>query len=1137
MPPLNRIEVERVESIINIPLTTELLEQTCENESDIYVPDDIRAVAFYGIHAAIENGTLDELPLKETKSHLRMVHNLERFILAREEGMKDSQLFEHQRDVFHDIYKFLAHPPLGEHGELERKGYIKLPTGTGKTAIFTTLVDVLNKSPDDSDPTIKTLVLVPKLDLVAQTVGNGADGNQRGFARFASETSVTEFHGGKKDLSGDAVVMTYRSFNRLVKSNALEHDLFDLIICDEAHNALGEQVSRSLERYGEGKLVLGLTATPEYADNKKVSDLLPYEIHRMDLREAIEEGFLAPVQCLAIASDEEIEVISQHARDFTNEELEKLIEHEWRNQKAVEFAKSFVSQGKQGIIACVSGQNRAHAHVIAEKLQEEIITDPVTGELRPIKAIAIGSDVSKEERQLIYQAYERGDIDVISYVDLLTEGWDSVASKFIINLRPTASPVNAIQRMGRILRPAESGELAIIVEFIDKSEKPQYTFYHALGIDEIDLEKVYGRATGTGEGSPIDLGNLPDELRELLKDVNHRLVGELIVQPEVYELPEGVHSVSAFACEMGVGPKSIFNLMQDLGIDPNIYRFGPNNWIEGYGLTAEQQNIIRQHEFFRMPVADDTVKSIFAFCSETGLGRTAVKKAADMLHLELGIYRFGNNMAGFPALTAEQQGTVMEYLRSRAPEADSTTVSLSEFVRRNNTSRDMVQALADELGIEIATYVTKRGHLSPGLNPEQAERILSHPHYQVPVLTEAHTTFNDLKTEFSMERIKLAEIMDQVGVIPQYYRRRGTRVMAITPEDAQKLRDYVNEHMPPAPEDVESIRNFSRTHKLSRRMIDAIVAEQGVELKEYRFVGRKGAHLALGIDLVAAEMILQHVSVQRRTTAKIVDTREKVEAKSVYALAKELGISEPHIKAMLSEQGIETQNYIFHNTLGAGIPSEKVEALMRHPYFSIPRATEEDVTVNQVSNALGVEPKSLRMTMTELGIEGRFLKPNSPIAPTDHISLEQFEQLKQHPRFNVPRAEEGTKSIYALAREYGVSEKTVAKLAGELGLDERRYRFGKGKSVTFAEGLTQMQQEVLRTHPYFSIPQADENIKSVAVLSRELKSSQPTIAKIIESLDLECRQYKFGSGKVSLGFSPDEVNAIKAALEESRKSI
>ncbi len=130
----------------------------------------------------------------------------------------DTMLFEHQKSVFDDIVEF--------YKEGGREGYIVLPTGTGKTVLFVEICKSLIEKSKEAGTPSKAIILVPKIDLVAQTIGsvNERTGKRRGFAGFAPDVEARELFGQVSSAhradnvsEGEVLVTTYNSFRNLVR--------------------------------------------------------------------------------------------------------------------------------------------------------------------------------------------------------------------------------------------------------------------------------------------------------------------------------------------------------------------------------------------------------------------------------------------------------------------------------------------------------------------------------------------------------------------------------------------------------------------------------------------------------------------------------------------------------------------------------------------------------------------------------------------------------------------------------------------------------------------------------------------------------------------------------------------------------
>jgi superfamily II DNA or RNA helicase len=473
-----------------------------------------------------------------------LADNVTRFVddhlsgVQREAGERPKfYLRDKQIPVFTDFVDFIDRNSDVPEGE-SVKCSILTPTGSGKTVMMAQLLEAVSYSPDPAKQP-KSLILVPNIALIDQTVGRDAEGTPvGGFAKFAPDVKTSRYFGDEKDLSGDAVIMTYQSLLHAVdKPGELPH--FDAVFLDEQHRSSGKKTSEAVAKVTTGNLSVGFTATPRQVHGEV--------IHEINLREAIDTGMLAPTQVWHYKTNVELNV-SGGSGEFKEGELKALIDHEARNAAAIDLTKNYVEQGLSGIVACVPGNDCEHAKDMAQKLSEVTITDPKTGEERQLRSKAVFGSMTAEERQEIYAQYRNGEIDVLTNVDLLTEGWDAPIAKFIINLRPTRSPVNAVQRIGRVLRLEETGTVAQIVEFLDDLKgADQYTALHALGEEAAPMND--GTIYGSFSDNPDDMNQddqegrfVPDmdKVRALIESCELETIDYLYVGAEEREILEAV---------------------------------------------------------------------------------------------------------------------------------------------------------------------------------------------------------------------------------------------------------------------------------------------------------------------------------------------------------------------------------------------------------------------------------------------------------------------------------------------------------------------------------------------------------------------------------------------------------------------
>jgi superfamily II DNA or RNA helicase len=421
------------------------------------------------------------------------------------------------------------------------RGYINSPTGSGKTVMQVAIAQALINGHLENPP--KVLIVEPTKDLVTQTISARGE---KGFGQFAPELYVGSFFGDSKDKERqalktfDTVVTTYHSFHALGRRTidmndpetaaalskakdsvddavhfagrqalATERKLdhFDIVILDEAHHALGPTTEALINSLSPETIVIGFTASPDIDDDRLLTSVLPNKIHEFSLVEAIDIGMLAPIVPVGIKSGIRIDSkgLFDASGEFVEERISYLAQSPARNKMIIDAAYIFSERGIGTIISCLAGNEVEHARLIAEMARQAGMT-----------ASAVHGKMSTSERQRIYTMFEAGAIDILTYVGVLGEGWDSNRAKALINARPTRSQIVSLQRPGRILR---AGETAYSIDILDEIEGENQP------ITVADVLNVGSIAFGTPVGDIEDQVATSDILDEIKTkfDVAQRL--------------------------------------------------------------------------------------------------------------------------------------------------------------------------------------------------------------------------------------------------------------------------------------------------------------------------------------------------------------------------------------------------------------------------------------------------------------------------------------------------------------------------------------------------------------------------------------------------------------------------------------
>ena len=430
------------------------------------------------------------------------------------------QPFPHQQQALEKLSQWFK-------GDFQKKGgLLVLPTGGGKTL---TSIRFLCQNPLSND--YKILWLAHTHHLLEQAINEFGNTSlsieeqiKKGF-EVSNINSATKKELNVRLVSGatghfpvhkisktdDVVISTLQTISKAYK---LRHESLEeflkssngklFIVFDEAHHAPAPTYRRLItslqERFPEA-VVLGLTATPTYADESKIGwfeKLFPQKVlYQVKFQTLQASGILAKPNFEYIKTDIKVpfpeeeyrEWIDTYAPDLPSQIITYLAENRERNSLIVDaYVKDKDRYGKTIIFA-------------DKWTQCEFICDLLVR--HGIRADAIYTHVSSlarapEERNKgnktrnaqVLERFKNNELDVLVNIKMATEGTDVPDVKTVFITRETKSKITLTQMVGRALRGKKSGgtEEAFIVCFKDEWDKQ---------INWADIELEVGDADDT----------------------------------------------------------------------------------------------------------------------------------------------------------------------------------------------------------------------------------------------------------------------------------------------------------------------------------------------------------------------------------------------------------------------------------------------------------------------------------------------------------------------------------------------------------------------------------------------------------------------------------------------------------------
>ncbi len=329
-------------------------------------------------------------------------------------------------------------PEAPEDPGASRRFWFEHATGSGKTVAALGFVE--------GSRTGGVLILTHRRNLVDQFIGEISD---RGYKDRLSPPLLD----GADHPYGPVTVETYQWF---VRNAERISDAYAIVICDEAHTALGEKTSGCIRRW-LGPVYIGMTATGALIA-RHVADLFPTQTSRFDLAQAARRGVIAPLRCIRIPPGPGVRTIAKVPlrrgevdQDFDQEELAKLLDQEPFNVAVADLYRSRFRR----IPGVVYTAGVRHANNVAASFRAA-----------GIKARAVSGETPKRELAEILAAFERGEVDVLCNAMLLAEGWNSPRATICMHLAPTASRRVYQQRVGRVTRRAPDKEAGLVIDFV-----------------------------------------------------------------------------------------------------------------------------------------------------------------------------------------------------------------------------------------------------------------------------------------------------------------------------------------------------------------------------------------------------------------------------------------------------------------------------------------------------------------------------------------------------------------------------------------------------------------------------------------------------------------------------------------------
>lgn len=315
-----------------------------------------------------------------------------------------------------------------------RKTLLVLPTGTGKTIVFASVIEELVRRGE------RVLVLAHRKELLDQAADKLARATGLACAvEKGEETAVDSWF--------RVTVGSVQTLMRDERREAFDAEYYDAIIVDEAHHTLSDSYRKVLAHFLKAK-VLGVTATPDRGDMRDLGEIFESVAYQYSLPRAIMEGYLCKMRALTVPIDIDLTGVSQQAGDFKLSELDGAI---------IPYLEAIAAEMKKH---CHERKTVVFLPLIAtSKKMTELL------QANGFNAREVNGE-STDRAETLAWFNQAGPGSVLCNSMLLTEGWDEPSADCIVCLRPTKIRSLYAQIIGRGTRLHPGKENLLILDFL-----------------------------------------------------------------------------------------------------------------------------------------------------------------------------------------------------------------------------------------------------------------------------------------------------------------------------------------------------------------------------------------------------------------------------------------------------------------------------------------------------------------------------------------------------------------------------------------------------------------------------------------------------------------------------------------------